>query len=110
MASVHRVDVSEALQSITIKVTGLKVVRARFWLAALIFRLGGLVAGCNVVVSTDEPWIERPIERANVTVNDQGYITGYVAETGSSLFFNGPVEIVGNLVVQDTILAPPDPI
>lgn len=49
------VSVAEAARNLTIevKITGLRMFRARMWLAALICKLAALVAGCKSDVSVE---------------------------------------------------------
>lgn len=49
------VRASEISRDIVITVTGMQVFMVRWAIAAWIFRLGGVVAGCSVVVETTEP-------------------------------------------------------
>ncbi|HYH39913.1 MAG TPA: hypothetical protein VD860_16955 [Azospirillum sp.] len=50
-------DAREAVRSVTInvKVTGVRRLRARLWLAEKLFRLGAVVAGCGIEIDTGEP-------------------------------------------------------
>lgn len=55
MAAIFPIAAREVVQSIEIKVTGLGVMRVRWAIAAVIFRLAAWVAGCSVLIETGSP-------------------------------------------------------
>jgi len=42
------------MQSITLRVTGLKVLSVRLWIAARLFTFGAWVAGCNIEIEAED--------------------------------------------------------
>ncbi len=50
---VYEWPISEATKRLTLKVTGVKVMRARWAIAAQVFRLGAWIAGTNIILETE---------------------------------------------------------